>query len=101
MSQSPTRIVLARARGMIEDRRNWLQGGWSQLGGQGLVRRCAYQAVHDAALETGLPGLPALKLLTVVIGDSRRSPRRAIPMFNDTSRHEDVMAMFDLAIEQV
>ena len=101
MSQSPARIVLERAKALIQDPQDWLQGGWTMTCPSGRVRRCAYQAVQDAATEAGLPDAAALKALTRVIADARRSPRRAIPMFNDTFDHADVMAMFDLAIQTV
>lgn len=98
MSQSAARIVLVRARAMIQDPRDWVQGAWTKTGTGGRVRRCAYQAIQDAARECGLPDAPALKALTAAMADARRSPRRAIPNFNDTFDHADVMAMFDLAI---
>lgn len=101
MSQSPARIVLERARAMIEDPRDWVQGAWTMTAPGGRVRRCAYQAVQDAALEKGLPDAAVLKALTRVIADARRSPRRAIPAFNDTFAHADVLAMFDLAMNSV
>lgn len=101
MSHSPARIVLERARALIADPRDWVQGAWTMTGEGGRVRRCAYQAVRDAALECGLPDTAAMKALTKVIADARRSPRRAIPMFNDTFEHADVLAMFDLAINTV
>lgn len=101
MSQSAARIVLVRARALIQDPRDWVQGAWTLPGTGGRVRRCAYQAVQDAAREYGLPDAPALKALTTVIADTRRSPMRAIPMFNDSFDHADVLAMFDLAISTV
>ncbi len=101
MSQSTSRLVLTRARGMIENPAHWIQGAWKLPIEGGGFRRCAYQAVHDAALELGLPDTAALKALTKVAKDARAAPRRAIPAFNDRSSHADVMALFDLAIEAV
>lgn len=101
MSQSTPRLVLERAREMIRDPNHWLQGAWKQPREDGSLRRCTYQAVHDAAKELGLPDTAALRALTRVIGDGRRSPRRVIPGFNDTCGHRDIMALFDLALENV
>lgn len=99
MSQSPTRIVLSRAREMIREPGHWLQGAWKHPLEGGGFRRCAYQAVHDAAAEIGLPDAVALKTLTRALGDGRKSPRRSIPSFNDQASHAAVLALFDLALE--
>jgi hypothetical protein len=101
MSQSPARIVLVRARELIQSPDDWVQGAWTIAGSDGRVRRCAYQAIRDAALESGLPDGPALKALTAVVADARRSPRRAIPAFNDMVDHSEVIAMLDRAITTV
>lgn len=98
MSQSPTRIVLSRAREMIKDPNHWVQGSWKCPLADGSFRRCAYQAVHDAANEIGLPDLAALKALARAVGDGRRAPRRVIPGFNDQSTHKEVLALFDRAL---
>ena len=100
MAQSPTRIVLSHARKMIEDPSHWVQGAWKCPLGDGAFRRCAYQAVHDAANEIGLPDLAALKALARAVGDARRAPRRVVPAFNDRSSHKEVLALFDLALEK-
>ncbi len=99
MSQSPTRIILSQARVMIQNPDHWLQGSWKQPIEGGGFRRCAYQAVYDAAKDLGLPEAAAMRALTRVIADGRRSPRRTIPGFNDRASHKDVLAMFDLALE--
>ena len=99
MAQSPTRLVLSHAREMIKDPNHWLQGAWKCQLPDGGWRRCGYQAVHDAAHEIGLPDTAAMKALARALGDARRSPRLVIPAFNDRSTHTDVLALFDLALE--
>lgn len=99
MAQSTTVLVLSRARDMIRDPAHWLQGAWRYEAPGGVVRRCAYQAVHEAAHDLALPDGAALKALARALGDGRRSPRRVIPAFNDRSGHKDVIALFDLALE--
>ena len=101
MSQSPVRLVLSRAREMIKEPGHWVQGAWKHPLAEGGFRRCAYQAVHDAAAELGLPSTAAFKALARALGDARRSPRCVIPAFNDRSSHQDVLALFDLALEAV
>lgn len=101
MSQTVSRLVLTRAREMIENPAHWVQGSWKLPLENGGFRRCAYQAVHDAALDLGLPDGLAFKCLAKSIGDARRSPRRVIPTFNDRSSHAEVLALFDKALESV
>jgi hypothetical protein len=99
MSQSTTRLVLTRAREMIESPERWLQGAWKRPLPDGTMARCAYQAVHDAAVELGMPRAAAFRALMRALGDGRRSALRGLPVFNDRSRHADVLALFDLALE--
>lgn len=100
MSQSPSRLVLTTARHMIEDERNWLQHGWKRAN-QYRTKRCAYQAVADAARQIGIGGAPALAAMTRIIGVEGECPRGAISCFNDDSTHADVLTLFDLALESV
>ena len=98
MAQSPARLVLGRARALIENPDNWVQGAWKQKCEAGGYKRCAYQALEDAADELGLPSHAAFDALTRAIGDDCYAPRRAIPAFNDAASHKDVLAKFDLAL---
>ena len=98
MSQTPTKIVLTRARGLIADESRWLQCDWSDSS-EGHTKRCAYQAVEDAATELGLDCERPLAHLVNLLGDEGECPRDVIPEFNDEAGHEDVMALFDLALE--
>ena len=98
MSQTPTKIVLTRARGMIADESRWLQGDWSDTS-EGYIKRCAYQAVEDAATALGLDCERPLAHLVGPIGEDGDCPRDTIPEFNDEAEHGDVMALFDLALE--
>ena len=100
MSQTPSRMVLTTARSLIADRRCWLQHGWKR-GNQYVMRRCAFQAVVDAAKSLGLDATRPLGVLAGVIACEGADPRETIPGFNDCHSHSDVMAMFDLAIETV
>ncbi len=101
MSQSTSRLVLTRAREMISTPEKWVQGAWKLPMPDGGFRRCAYQAVLDAALELGLPDTAAMKALAKAAGDGRRSPRRAIPAYNDSTGHSHVLTLFDRALETV
>ena len=98
MSQTPTKIVLTRAKGLIADESRWLQGDWSDMN-EGYIKRCAYQAVEDAASAAGLDCERPLAHLVQFIGDDGDCPRDVIPEFNDGAGHADVMALFDLALE--
>jgi hypothetical protein len=98
MSQTPSRLVLDKARSLIADRRCWLQGDWKR-GNQYVMKRCAYQAVVDAGKHLGLDVTRSLACLAAVIAYDGADPRETIPSFNDCNSHADVLAMFDLAIE--
>ena len=100
MSQTPTRLVLTRARAMVADESTWLQHDWKDETCD-RTKRCTYQAVEDAALELGLGEDKPLELLASAIGDDTDCPRDVIPEFNDNATHQDVMALFDLALENV
>lgn len=99
MSQTPSRIVLTTARTLIEERRSWLQNGW-KCGRQRLMRRCAYQAVIDAARMLGLEETRPLALLAEAMTGPGTNPREAIPTFNDHHPHAEILAAFDRAIEK-
>jgi hypothetical protein len=92
------RLVLARARDMISEKDCWLQRAWKHPRGNGGFQRCAYQAVHDAAQELGLPASGSFKILMKVLGDGRRSAIKKLPEFNDAASHDEVLKLFDLAI---
>lgn len=98
MAQSTARIVLTRACGMIAEKDCWLQGAWKRPRENGGFRRCAYQAVYDAAQETGLPASGSFKILMKVLGDGRRAAIKRLPVFNDGASHEEVLKLFELAI---
>ena len=98
MSISPTKLILQNARKSIENEDNWVQNAWKAPGNNGAIRRCCYQAVHDAAGDLGLPADKALKSLSRILTDGRRSPRKVIPRFNDNAKHKDVLALLDMAI---
>lgn len=99
MSQSTTRLVLGRAREMISADDHWLQGAWKQALEGGGFRRCAYQAVYDAAQELGIPPSGSFKALMRALGDGRRAAIKRLPVFNDGASHGQVLALFDLALE--
>lgn len=98
MSQTPAKLVLTKARSLIADESHWLQHDWKEEF-EGVTRRCAYQAVEDAAASLGLDDTRALNTLSCLLGDDGECARELIPDFNDTSTHEDVLALFDLALE--
>ena len=100
MSQSPTRLVLSRARAKIESPRTWLQHAYKQ-GNQYVQKRCAYQALADAAEELNLGLSGPVGALSQAIGGGARNDESAIIAFNDSSQHADVLALFDKALETV
>lgn len=99
MSQTPSRLVLTTARSLIAERRSWLQHGWRR-GNRYVMRRCAYQAVVDAARMLGLEDGRPLALLADAMTGAGANPREAIPVFNDNHPHAEILAMFDRAIER-
>jgi len=100
MSQTPSRMVLTTARTLIAERRSWLQHGWRR-GNRHVMRRCAYQAVVDAARMLGLEETRPLALLSDAMAGPGMSPREAIPVFNDNHPHAEILAMFDRALERL
>lgn len=100
MSQTPSRMVLTTARSLIAERRAWLQHGWRR-GNQHVMRRCAYQAVVDAARMLGLEPTRPLELLAEAMSGAGAGPRETIPVFNDNHGHAEIIAMFDRALEKV
>ena len=99
MSQSTTKLVLRRAMAMIAEPERWLQGDWKWVDAQVGFRRCAYQAVFDAAREIGVPASGSIKALMKALGEKRHPAIKAIPMFNDRSSHKEVLALFELALD--
>lgn len=98
MSQTPTRLVLTKAKSLIADESLWLQHDWKEEF-EGVTRRCAYQAVEDAAASLGLDETSALASLSRLLGVDGECARELVPDFNDNASHHDVMALFDLALE--
>jgi hypothetical protein len=86
--------VLEEARGLIELREDWTQGALETLRGA----RCAVGAVRIAAdfLDYPAPGRVALSLLARVAASRGFA---SIEAMNDRSRHGQVLAAFDEAIE--
>ncbi len=99
MAQSIARQVLTRAQGMIAEKECWLQGAWKRPRKVGGFQRCAYQAVYDAAQDLGLPASGSFKLLMKTLGDGRRSAIKRLPVFNDGASHDEVLRLFELALE--
>jgi len=99
MSQTPSRLVLTTARSLIAERRSWLQHGWRR-GNRHVMRRCAYQAVVDAARMLGLEDRRPLALLADAMAGTDANPRETIPVFNDSHPHAEILAVFDRAIEK-
>lgn len=99
MSQTPSRMVLTTARSLIAERRSWLQHGWKR-GDRNVMRRCAYQAVVDAARMLGLEEGRPLALLADAMAGPGFNPREAIPVYNDNHPHAEILAMFDRALEK-
>jgi hypothetical protein len=93
-------MVLTTARTLIAERRSWLQHGWRR-GNRHVMRRCAYQAVVDAARMLGLQETRPLALLADAMSGPGMSPREAIPAFNDNHPHAEILAMFDRALERL
>jgi hypothetical protein len=93
-------MVLTTARTLIAERRSWLQHGWRR-GNRHVMRRCAYQAVVDAARMLGLEETRPLALLADAMAGPGLSPREAIPVFNDNHPHAEILAMFDRALERL
>jgi hypothetical protein len=86
--------VLEEARGLIELREDWTQGTLETLRGA----RCAVGAVRIAAdfLDYPAPGRVALSLLARVAASRGYA---SVEAMNDRSRHGQVLAAFDEAIE--
>ena len=99
MSQSIAKLVLSRAHGLIAEKDCWLQGAWKRPRKGGGFQRCAYQAVYDAAQDLGLPASNSFKLLMKALGDGRRSAINMLPIFNDGSSHDEILRLFEVAIE--
>ncbi|MGE0766973.1 MAG: hypothetical protein AB7L90_10955 [Hyphomicrobiaceae bacterium] len=97
MSQTPSRMVLTTARTLIAERRSWLQHGWIRFN-RHVMRRCAYQAVVDAARMLGLEERRPLALLADEMAGPGIDPREAIPVYNDNHPHAEILAMFDRAL---
>ncbi len=85
--------VLEEARGLIEEREDWVQGRYETARGE----RCAVGALRLAAsfLDYPAAGVVAHELLTRI---AHERGFRDIETMNDHSRHEDVVAAFDVAI---
>jgi hypothetical protein len=86
--------VLEEARGLIEQREEWVQGEYETFHGE----RCAVGALRVAASFLNYPsaGRVALDLLTAV---AVRRGYRNVETMNDHSRHQHVLTAFDTAIE--
>jgi len=85
--------VLEEARGLIAEREDWVQGSYETLRGE----RCAVGAIRLAAsfLDYERAGAAAQDILTFI---ALQRGYRDIEAMNDHSRHEAVLAAFDLAI---
>ena len=100
---SQTAKTLIEAKKLIEDERNWCQwsqgedkrGGYVDPWAGNCVKRCAYGAI--SAMRGAYPNYdtdPAIKALEAAKPEGFAT---AATYNNDTS-HENVLAMFDLAI---
>lgn len=98
--------VLTAARQTISKRENWMKGEFCNKGHRGGCANdyeisdqfCAIGAVRKA--NRGLMHLPAEKAISMAVAGTEET--FFTPMFNDspTTGHQDVLAKFDLAIEQ-
>ena len=96
--------LLTAARALIEDEANWCQGDWTRIKEDGAVRRCTTSALDRAVSLSGASvgtQNQAVGRLGMAAGElSGLGGPFDIAWFNDTGDHAEVMAMFDLAIEQ-
>jgi hypothetical protein len=85
--------VLEEARGLIEQREDWVQGRYETFGGE----RCAVGAVRAAAglLDYREAGVAAQALLAAI---AVQRGYRSVEALNDHSPHGHVLAAFDAAI---
>lgn len=88
--------VLEEARGLIEDREEWMKGAYRTARGE----RCAVGALRSAAelLRYEAAGEIAHGVLTRVATERGFA---SIERMNDRSRHHDVLGAFDAAISAV
>lgn len=86
--------VLEEARGLIELREDWTQGTYESWRGE----RCAVGALRSAAnfLDYASAGATAHALLAAV---ARRRGYASVEAMNDRSRHDEILAAFDEALD--
>jgi len=85
--------VLATARRMIENERDWVQGTYSTLGG----KHCAVGALNEAAWRLdALAALPFAHNMLLDVATARGF--RNVESMNDRSLHQEVLAAFDTAM---
>lgn len=98
---------LRAAKALIADEKNWMQGEYYDLPGDAANSRCfcSLGAIRRTFVDNGerLPNgdmsPAALYLEKALCSDDPLFDEGDVPTFNDTHPHEDVLYMFDKAIE--
>lgn len=101
------KVVLTEARKLITDPENWCQGSFHQVNEDGEWSHCAWGAVE--AVVYGRHGQKPLRTkqpsvirerATTALSDAIEARGRniSIGVFNDTTTHQEVLALFDEAI---
>src|SRR5271169_4086438 len=104
MSKALNRIIIARARALIEDENHWCRGALARDDSGRQVdptdaaarRRCAYGALVAAAFELVGDPSQAHDLADAAAREIRGSP--SLINSNDTRGHAAVLALFDKAM---
>lgn len=100
MSNLTTKEVLIKAKELISSPESWTQNVYKTATDSGKVCYCALGAISEVAkVEVFSSNLtPAANLLKSVVKDQLGSDE-SFAVYNDSHTHEDVMAVFDRAIE--
>jgi len=90
--------ILQEARALIENPDHWCQGHLSKHT-NGKMQRCALGALQDSSYFNGT--MKGLLTARSFLYDAVQilSPGDGISLLNDTTNHETVLKMFDLAID--
>lgn len=106
--EDPHVQALRRAKALIADQENWCQGTYSSYSSVGGLSYCALGAVLKASdrhiFDDETPGFHAIESVAmgvapVIVRNDSGMARDPVVIINDYGTHDDVMALFDLAIE--
>ena len=90
--------ILIRARKLIENPENWIQGAFSKGGAY-----CAVGSLFAAGIDISGPYTesPAYQALEKAMGLDHTPPAGRVSYWSDSHTHAEVLAAFDRAIESL